>query len=189
MKKNLGKTQGLFPMPVLIISAYDENGVPNSMNAAWGTMCDMDKVLLILSEGHKTTKNIMKKGAFTVAVADREHIKEADYFGLVSGNNIEDKFKNSHLLATKSKYVDAPVIEEFKISMECKFVELVDTEHVYAIVGEIVNVTADEEVLDENGKIDAEKLNAIMFDPFKNTYLVAGDRVGKAWSEVKSLIE
>lgn len=98
MKKSLGKMPALYPMPVLMIAAYDENGTPCVMNAAWGTICGQDKIALIIGERHKTTKNIRVSKAFTVALADKEHMAEADFFGIASGNDMPDKFEKSGCL-------------------------------------------------------------------------------------------
>ncbi|MBR5679580.1 MAG: flavin reductase family protein [Clostridia bacterium] len=182
MRKNLKTQPALFPMPVLIVAAYDEEGTPCAMNAAWGMICDMDKIALIIDEDHKTTKNIRATGAFTVSLADREHTAEADFLGIATGNKMPDKFAKSGLTAEKSAFVNAPVIPEFPVTMECELAEIVDTENLHAVVGKIVNVSADEKVLDEDGKVDPTKLKALIFDQFRSGYFVAGEQVGKAWN-------
>ena len=182
MRKNLKTQPALFPMPVLIVAAYDKEGTPCAMNAAWGMICDMDKIALIIDEDHKTTKNIRATGAFTVSLADREHTAEADFLGIATGNKMPDKFAKSGLTAEKSAYVNAPVIPEFPVTMECELAEIVDTENLHAVVGKIVNVSADEKVLDEDGKVDPTKLKALIFDQFRSGYFVAGEQVGKAWN-------
>ncbi len=187
MKKDLGKLPAIYPMPVLMIATYDENGKVDVMNAAWGMMCDMDKLALCISEPHKTTKNIRKLGAFTVALADAAHVKEADYFGIASGNNTPDKFERTGLTAVKSEFVNAPVIEEFPVTMECELLEIVTTDHFHSVIGKIVNVKADEEVLDENEKINPLKTNALIFDQFQSGYYVTGEKAGQAWSSGKDL--
>lgn len=188
MKKDLGKVPAVYPMPVLMIATYDENGKVDVMNAAWGMICGMDKIALCISEPHKTTKNIRKLGAFTVALADAAHVKEADYFGIASGNNTDDKFERTGLTAVKSDKVNAPVIEEFPVTMECELAEIVTTDNFHSVIGNIVNVKADEEVLDENGKINPEKLNALIFDQFRSGYYVSGEKAGQAWSSGKELM-
>ena len=188
MKKDLGKVPAVYPMPVLMIATYDENGKVDVMNAAWGMICGMDKIALCISEPHKTTKNIRKLGAFTVALADAAHIKEADYFGIASGNNTDDKFERTGLTAVKSDKVNAPVIDEFPVTMECELAEIVTTDNFHSVIGNIVNVKADEEVLDENGKINPEKLNALIFDQFRSGYYVSGEKAGQAWSSGKELM-
>ena len=164
MKKDLGVMPAVFPMPVLMVAAYDENGTPCVMNAAWGTICGMDKIALIINEDHKTTKNI-------------------------TGNKMPDKFEKSGCHAEKSKFVNAPVVEEFPVTMECELAEIVETDHLHAVVGTIKNVCADENVLDERGKINPEKLNAIIFDQFQSGYYVAEEKVGKAWNAGKELMK
>ena len=188
MRKNLGPLPAVYPMPVLIVAAYDENGVPCAMNAAWGMISDMDRITLFIDSDHKTTKNIQASRAFTVAIADRDHMAEADFVGIASGNDMPEKFKKSGLTEKKSAFVNAPVIDQFPLTMECEFDEVIRTAKSHAIVGKIINVSVDESVLDENGKVDALKLNALMFDNFTNGYYVTGERVGKAWNAGKELM-
>ena len=140
MRKNLGSCAAIFPMPVLMIGTYDKEGKVDVMNAAWGMMADMNKVALNLTESHKTVKNIKETGYFTIGLADVSHIKQADYVGIVSGNNVLDKFEKSGLTAVKSEFVNAPIIEEFPVTMECKFIEYQDSENGVGVIGEIVNV-------------------------------------------------
>ena len=182
MKKNLGVIPAVYPMPVLIVAAYDENGRPNAMNAAWGMICAMDKIALFIDEDHKTTQNILKTKAFTVSVADRAHIEAADYFGIATGNKVPDKFERSSCHAVKSGFENAPVIEEFPVVMECELADIIEKDNVYAVIGKIVNVGADEAVLGENGKVDPEKLNALIFDQFRSGYYVTGEKAGQAWN-------
>lgn len=183
MKKKIKTTEAIFPMPVLMVATYNEDGSVDVMNAAWGMMLERDQVILNLTESHKTVKNIRKRKAFTVSIADSKHVKEADYFGVVSGNNAKDKFEKSGLTATKSEIVDAPIINEFPICMECS---LLEEESNWGIVGQIVNVTAEENILtDEN--VDIEKLEAIAFDPFTHGYYEIGKRVGNAFQDGLSL--
>ena len=189
MRKNLKVMPAVFPMPVLMVAAYDEQGKVNVMNAAWGTICDMDKIALIIDDEHKTTQNIRKVKAFTVSLADKEHIAEADFFGIASGNKISDKFQRTGFHAAKSALVNAPIIEEFPVSMECELAEIVETANLFAVVGKIVGVSADEEVLDANGKVDPLKLNALIFDQFQHGYYAVGEKVGQAWNAGKELME
>lgn len=189
MRKNIEVQPAIFPMPVLMIAAYDENGVVNVMNAAWGTACDTDKIALVLDEDHKTTKNIKKVKAFTVSIADKAHIDGADFFGIASGNKMPDKFAKSGYHAEKSAFVNAPVITEFPVALECELAEIVDTENLYAVIGKIVNVSADEKVLLKNGKIDPMKLNALIFDQFQSGYYVATEKVGQAWNAGKEIMK
>ncbi len=188
MKKDLGKKAAIFPMPVLMVATYNEDGSVDVMNAAWGMMEDMTKVALNLTESHKTVKNIKERNAFTVALADSNHVVEADYLGIASGNNTKDKFQKSGLTSVKSNNVDAPIIDEFPITMECKFIEFQDGENGCGVIGEIVNVVADETILDENGNVVVEKLNAIMYDPFNHGYYSVGQKVGQAFSDGKKII-
>lgn len=188
MRKDLGVKPAVYPMPVLMIATYDENGVVDVMNAAWGMICGMDKISLNLTETHKTVQNIKASKAFTVSLADAKHVKEADFFGIASANTMADKFERSGLTATKSDKVNAPIIEEFPITMECELAEIIETDNVYSIVGKIVNVSAREEVLDENGGIDIEKSGILMFDQFKAGYYVTGEKSGQAWSSGKELM-
>lgn len=181
MKKSLGVQPAIFPMPVLIIAAYDKNGTVNAMNAAWGTICDGDKIALIIDEEHKTTQNIKTCKAFTVSLADKEHMDVADFFGIATGNKMPDKFAKSGYHAEKSERVNAPIITEFPVTMECELAEIVETENLYAVIGKIVNVLAEEKVLSDNGKVDPLKLNALMFDQFQNGYYIATEKVGQAW--------
>ncbi len=182
MRKNIKTTEAIFPMPVLMVATYNEDGTIDVMNAAWGTMLSRNQVILNLTETHKTVKNIKKRGAFTVSIADANHVVEADYFGVVSGNNTKNKFENSKLSATKSENVDAPIINEFPICMECKFIEYQDDEYGCGVVGEIVNVSADEKVM--NGEnVDISLVNAIAFDPYTHGYYKIGERVGDAFKD------
>ena len=188
MKKDLGVVQAVFPMPVLMVAAYDENGKVNVMNAAWGMISAMNQITLFIGKGKKTTKNIRVSKAFTVSIADLPHMKEADFFGIATGNKMEDKFERTGFTAVKSDKVNAPIIEEFPVVMECELEQEIDTETFHAIVGKIVNVKAEEGVLADNGKVDPAKLNAILFDQFQNDYYVIGEKVGKAWGEGKPLM-
>lgn len=182
MKKDIETKIAVFPMPVLMIAAYDENGVVNVMNAAWGMISDMDKITLFIDEDHKTTKNIRAVKAFTVSIADKSHMAEADFFGIASGNKMTDKFARTGFHAVKSSHVNAPIIDEFPIAMECELLEIVQTENLHAVVGKIVNACADEKVLDDKGKVDPSKINALIFDQFQSGYYVVGEKVGKAWN-------
>lgn len=182
MKKDLGVVQAVYPMPVLMVASYDENEKVNVMNVAWGQICDDDKIILFIGEGKKTWLNIKASKAFTVALADKAHMEAADFFGIASGNRIDDKFERTGYHAVKSDKVNAPVIEEFPVVMECELLDILNTEYVSGIVGKIVNVKAEEKVLSENGKVDPAKLDALMFDQFQHGYYVTGEKVGTAWN-------
>ena len=189
MKKNLGVVPAVYPMPVLMVAAYDENGTVNVMNAAWGMICAMDRIALFIDEGHKTTQNLLKTKAFSVSLADRKHMDAADFFGIATGNTMPDKFQRSGCTAVKSEFVNAPVIEEFPVAMECELAEVVETESFYCIVGKIVNTSADKGILSENGKIDPAKLDALIFDQFQSGYYVSGEKTGEAWNAGMPLIK
>ena len=182
MRKKLKTTDAIFPMPVLMIATYNEDGSIDVMNAAWGMMLERDHIVLNLTESHKTVKNIKERKAFTVSIADSKHVKEADYFGVVSGNNTENKFENSGLTATKSDVVDAPIINEFPVCMECEFIEYQNDEYGCGVVGKVVNVTALEEVMKEDN-VDVELLNAIAYDSFTHGYYKVTERVGNAFKD------
>ena len=182
MRKIIKNTEAIFPMPVLMIATYNEDGSVDVMNAAWGTMLSKDQVILNLTETHKTVKNIKKRKAFTVSIADSNHVVEADYFGIVSGNNTPNKFENSGLTATKSENVDAPIINEFPICFECEFIEYQDDEYGCGEIGKIVNITADEKVMNGDN-IEISKVNAIAFDPYTHGYYKVTERVGEAFKD------
>ncbi len=182
MRKHIKTTEAIFPMPVLMVATYNEDGSVDVMNAAWGTMLERDHVILNLTETHKTVKNIKARKAFTVSIADAAHMAEADYFGVVSGNNTPDKFAKSGLTAQRSALVDAPIITEFPICMECEFIQYQDGEYGCGVIGKVVNTTVDESVLDGD-KVDVEKVSAIAFDPFTHGYYKVTQRVGNAFRD------
>ena len=155
------------------------------MNAAWGMICGYHEIALFLDEDHKTTKNIFASKAFTVSLADQDHLVAADYVGLVSGNKVPDKFEKAGFHAIKSEFVDAPLIAELEIALECRLISY-DPES-GKLTGEIVNVSVDESVLDGDGKVDTAKAAPITFDPFNGTYLVLGDKVGNAFRDGAAL--
>ena len=189
MKKQLGVQPYLYPMPVLMIATYGDDGAVDGRTMAGGGICAQNMVSLNISQGHKTSENIKKRGAFTLSIADIPHIEAADFFGIASGNTMEDKFARSGLTAVKSEQVDAPVVQEFPLTLECKVVE--DKMEVYGhhVLGEIVGVLAEESVLDENGKVDAAKLQAFAFDPYQNGYYAFGEKVGQAWQTGATLMK
>ena len=181
MRKNFGAKPLLFPQPVFIIAAYDKNGVPNAMNAAWGGISEENEISICVSPEHKTTANILASGAFTVSMADAAHVAECDYLGVVSGNDVPDKLDRCGFHTTKSAFVNAPIIDELLMAVECKLISY-DPESC-RLVGEIVNVCADESVLNEKGRVDPAKLRPITFDPMNNDYLVLGEKVGNAFGD------
>ena len=179
MKKDLGTKPFIMPMPVLIIGTYNEDGSADAMNAAWGTLCEMNTVALYLSEGHKTVANIRARKAFTVAIADEANMIPADYVGLVSAHTENKKIEKSGFTVAKSNRVDAPVIEELPLTLECEL-DYID-EKSGCVYGKILNVVADEKVLDESGNVDLNKLNPISYDPASRSYFTMGKKVGKAF--------
>ena len=181
MRKNFGAKAMLYPMPVLIIGSYDENNIPDAMNAAWGGISEETQISICVSEDHKTTKNIIVRGAFTVSVADAENVVAADYVGIVSGNSKPNKIEKAGWHATKSEFVDAPLFDELPMALECNLISY--DEESCRLVGEIVNVCADEKILDDNGKIDLTKFSPITYDPVHHTYRKLGEIVGKAFSD------
>ncbi len=189
MKKDLGPLQAVYPMPVLMVAAYDENGKVNVMNVAWGQICDDDKIILFIGKGKRTWLNIQASRAFTVALADETHMDVADFFGIASGNKISDKFERTGYHAVKSDRVNAPVVEEFPLVMECELLEFLHTDFVDGVVGRIVNVKAEEAVLDERGRVDPARLRALTFDSFGSGYYVTGEKVGRAWNAGMKLMK
>lgn len=181
MRKNYGAKAMLYPMPVLIIGSYDENGTADAMNAAWGGICEETQISICVSEDHKTTKNILARGAFTVSVADAENVVAADYVGVVSGNKEPDKIKKAGWTVLKSEFVDAPLFVELPMALECKLISY--DEESCRLVGEIINVCADERILDAEGKIDLTKFSPITYDPVHHTYRKLGEVVGQAFND------
>ena len=181
MRKNFGAKPMLFPMPVFIIGAYANDGTPCAMNAAWGGISEEDEISICISEDHKTTEAILASGAFTVSMADKENLVSADYVGIVSGNDRPDKVTRAGWHAVKSEFVNAPLFEELLMALECRLKSY--DPNSCRLVGEIVNVCADEKILGDDGKIDPEKFHPLTYDPVHHTYRVLGEAVGKAFSD------
>ena len=181
MRKNFGAKPMLYPMPVFIIATYGEDGTPDAMNAAWGGIGEEDQIFICVDSSHKTAKNILARKAFTVSMADAAHVTECDYVGIVSANDVPDKLAKCGLHTTKSAFVDAPVIDELPMALECELVSY-DEESCH-LFGRIVNVSADESVLNEVGKIDPKKLRPITYDPVNHDYLELGEKVGNAFKD------
>ena len=181
MRKNFGAKPWTYPQPVFIIASYDEEGRADAMNAAWGGISDDTQISLCLSAEHKTEKNIQARGAFTVSMADAAHVIACDYVGIVSGNDVPDKLEKAGFHTTKSQFVDAPLIDELPMAVECRLISY-DPE-TCRMVGEIVNVCADESILDERGKIDPDRLQPIVFDPVNNAYRKLGEKAGYAFRD------
>lgn len=184
MRKQFGPKTWIYPMPVLIISTYDEKGNPDAMNAAWGGTYDTNKIIICLSADHKTTKNIASKKAFTVSFADVRHVAACDYVGIVSANDEPEKFKKAGFTAVKSEVVDAPLILELPMAIECKLEKINEDG---CIIGEIVGVSVDDKYLDENGNPDSEKISPIAFDAVSAVYRAIGEKVGNAFKDGLSL--
>jgi len=187
MRKNLGKKTYLYPMPVLIIGTYDESGIVNAMNAAWGGISDFNQISIALSLEHKTVKNILKKKAFTVSVATTKTVELADYVGIVSGNKVENKCEKVGMKSEKSTFVDAPILTDFPMCLECSLVSF--NEETGILTGTIENVSVDDSVIDENGKVCVDLLKPITYDPVNNTYIELGSKVGDAFKIGKNLIK
>ncbi len=182
MRKNFGSKPWVYPQPVLMIGTYDENGKPNLMNAAWGGQYDSKEVMLCLSS-HKTTDNIKLKKAFTVSFATAATVVPCDYVGIVSANKEPDKMEKAGFTTTKSEFVDAPIINELPLTLECKLKKFNEDG---VVVGEIVNVSADESILTD-GNVDYKKLDAIIFDPTSAAYIRLGEKVGNAFRDGNKL--
>ena len=184
MKKELKAVSGIFPMPVLMIGTYNEDGSVDVMNAAWGMAQSMKELKLCLTESHKTVKNMKRTGYCTVSLATKDYMKESDYLGLVSANNVSNKFEKSGLHASKSENVDAPIIEEYPICMECKVVRFEDD----GTLVEVVNVLAEEKYLNADGILKLNEMGIISYDPYGHGYYEVGNKVGQAFEVGKTLI-
>ncbi len=185
MRKNYGPKTAVYPMPVFIVSAYDSQGKANALNCAWGGISEDKEISLCLSEDHKTTENILHSKAFTVSMATADFVKECDYLGLASGNKVPNKLEVCGFHTDKSEFVNAPVIRELPMAVECELISY-DPEHC-RLVGRIVNISMDESVLTD-GKVDLTKLRPICYDSFHHSYHVIGERVGNAFSDGKALL-
>ncbi len=179
MRKNLKPKAYIYPLPVLIVGTYDESGTPNAMNAAWGTVCDAKQVSICIDKSHKTVKNLLKTRCFTVAIADSNNVLSADFVGIVSGNDDLNKVEKAGWHAQKSQFINAPIFEELPLVLECKLVSY--NEEAEICIGEVVNVSVDEHILDENGKIDLTKFSPICYDCGSHGYYKLGEKVGTAF--------
>ncbi|MBQ6559430.1 MAG: flavin reductase [Erysipelotrichaceae bacterium] len=182
MKQQIKTKSAIFPMPVLLIATFNEDGTVNVMNAAWGTMLDHDVFALNLDETHKTVENIRNRKGLVVHLADVKHVTEADYFGLVSGNQITDKLSKTGMTYTKSELVDAPIINELPIAIECKFIEFQDDETGIGVIAKVLRTSVEETFL-KDGKVDVDALQIIAFDPFTHGYYQVGKRIGEAFKD------
>lgn len=187
MRKNFEDTI-IVPLPVLMIGTYDEEGNADVMNAAWGGQCGPNHIALNLGMKHKTVENLKLKQEFTISFATKDTEVLSDYFGVRSANDA-DKIKESGVSVVKAEKVDAPIIEEYPLTIEFKVVEMEEKLGELRVVGEAVNVSADESILDSEGNISIEKLQPIIFDSFNDSYRVIGEEVGSAFSDGKKLFE
>ena len=188
-RKNFTDKAVITPLPAIMIATWDENGNPDVMMAAWGGQCGPKHICINLSP-HKTTDNLKLKKAFTISFATKDDIVQSDYFGIVSANDVPDKVKKAGFTISKSPNVDAPIINEYKLTLECRAIEIAETSlNETRVVGEIVNMSADESILDEEGNIDLDKLQPVIFDSAKNEYRVVGEKVGTAWGSGKAIQE
>ena len=185
MRKNFGAKAMCYPMPVFIIGTYNADGTPNAMNAAWGGISEETEITICVDSAHKTAENLLARKAFTVSMATAEYMAACDYVGIVSGNKVPDKFEKAGFHAVKSEFVDAPLIAELPMALECEVLSY--DEESCRLVGRIVNVCADESVLAGNGKVDPEKLRPITYDPMNHRYLVLGEAVGQAFHDGMAL--
>ena len=181
-RKNFGTKQALMtvPQPCVMIATWDKDHNPDVMMAAWAGQYDFKQIVVSLSK-HKTTDNLELTGAFTVSFADERTVAESDYFGIVSGTDVPDKVAKVGFTVTPSPNVDAPIINEYPFTLECKVISFSDG----ILVGEVVNQSADESILDEKGHVDLTKLKPIVFDAAALCYRTIGDNVGQAWGEGK----
>lgn len=189
MKQELGVQPWLFPMPTYMIGTYNEDDSVDVMMMAWGGICDTNMVALNLEASHKTVENLKNRQAFTLSVPGSDTLAACDFLGIASANKMKDKFARTGLHAVKSQRVDAPVVEEFPLTLECRVAAFQDQPYGLRILGEIVNVLADDKVLDEKGRVDAGKLNAFAFDQMRNQYYAMGEVVGRAWHEGTPLMK
>ena len=189
MKKDFGVKPWLFPMPTYMIGTYNEDGSVDEMMMAWGGICAENMVALNLEEAHKTVANLKARGAFTLAIPGTDTLVESDFMGTASANDCPDKFARTGLHAVKSERVDAPIVTEYPVTLECKVLEIQEQPYGLRVLGEIVNVMAEEAVLDELGRIDAGKLNAFIFDQMRNGYYAVGPVCGQAWHSGASLLK
>ena len=185
MRKNFGAKEMCYPMPVFMIGTYNEDGSPNVMNAAWGGVTEEAQLTICVEAGHKTAQNLQSRKAFTVSMGTAQQVAACDYVGIVSGNDVPDKFQKAGFHATKSQFVDAPLIDELPMALECEVLSY-DPESC-RLVGKVINVCVDEAFLDEKGKVDVARLQPITFDPVHHHYLVLGQKVGQAFHDGLSL--
>ena len=180
---NFGAKPNMYPLPVLIIATYDKDGNPDAMNAAWGVVTDFNEISISMGD-HKTTDNLAATGAFTVSMATVDQVAACDYAGIVSGNKVPDKFARAGFHATPSTHVNAPMIDELPMTLECELLSYNPAS--CHLTGRIVNISADESILTD-GQIDLRKLRPISYDPIHLEYIELGATVDKAFSCGKKL--
>jgi len=190
MKKSFGAKTLVFPTPVWVVGTYDREGRPNAMAAAWGGICCSQPPCLAVSlrKATYTYGNIVARKAFTINVPSEAYARQADYFGMVSGKNV-DKFAAVELTPIRSSIVDAPYIEEFPLVVECRLLHSIEIGLHTQFVGEILDVKAEDSVLDEKGYVDIEKVRPILFEPEINTYHGVGKLLGRAFYMGKEIRE
>lgn len=181
--KNFGVKTFIVPQPVLIIATYDKDGKANAMNAAWGGIVEADQICISLSK-HKTTDNIDLKKAFTVSIATREYVASCDYVGIVSGNDEPEKIKKAGFTTSRSEFVDAPVINELPLTLECELLRIdgIRENDEMHYIGKIINVRADDSILTD-GEIDYSKFHPIVYEPAAHGYYELGAKVGQAFKD------
>jgi len=185
MRKNLGNKPLLYPQPVLVIGTYNEDNSPNAMVAAWGCVSDEHQVAIYVAASHKSMDNIKARGEFTVSMANAKNIVAIDYLGITSGKKVADKFAKSGLTAVRSENVDAPLIAELPLSLECRMISY--NEDAELLLGEVVGVSADDSILTD-GKVDAVKLAPICYDSAGHGYYAISERVGNAFADGKKIV-
>lgn len=181
MRKNFGVKPYLYPMPVLIIGSFDENGLPNAMNAAWGGISEVNQISICVDDTHKTAENIVARGAFTVSVGTADQMAACDFVGIVSGNEMPDKLARTGWTVIPSEFVDAPMFAELPMTLECKLISY--TKETCTLIGEIVNVSIDDCVLNEKDDVVVQLLNPLVYDPVNSVYYKLGDKAGNAFHE------
>lgn len=184
MRTNLKPKAYIYPLPVLVIGTYDENNNPNAMTAAWGCVCDTNKISIVIDKSHKSMSNILLNKEFTVSITDVNNMVKADYVGITSGNDVPNKLAKTNWTIQRSEFINAPIFTEFPLVLECKL-ESYDEDMEMAI-GEVINVNASTDIL-TNGQIDLNKFNPICYDTGTHGYYNLGYRVGNAYLEGKKI--
>lgn len=188
MKKELKPAPWIFPQPAIIIGTYDKDGHADAMLAAWAGIYDTDRIGMMLDHTHKTVSNLKESGAFTVSMATVSTMAESDYFGTVSGNEVENKIGCAGFHTVKSKKVNAPVIEEYPLTFECEVEKMIPEGEDFYVTGTIKGILADDSIL-TCGRPDVEKLCPLAFDSVNRTYLEIKDKAGIAWSVGRKFIK